>query len=383
MIATLNDICSYRNETVDLNEATLEEYVSTESMLPNRGGIGVASSLPGTGKVKLFKAGDTLISNIRPYFKKIWRADHSGYCSNDVLVFKADGCLPDFLYWTLSSDDFFAHMTKTSKGTKMPRGDKNAIMQYETSLPSVIAQEAVCSVLNPLQKKMISNVQLNDYLAKLLDVLFVDMLNDADASWERLSLLDIASYKNGLAMQKFRPAPGDPGLPVLKIKELGQGVCTPDSERCASTIDESVKIHDGNLVFSWSGTLLLDFWAGGDAGLNQHLFKVTSERYPSWLYYLWTKHHMDRFIMLAKDRATTMGHIKRSALAESEVLIPPVEQLEVLTRRMQPIVDELVVNKIQSRNLADLRDVLLPKLMSGEIDVSNVRLSMPPNNHFA
>ena len=223
---------------------------------------------------------------------------------------------------------------------------------------------------------------VNDYLAELLDVLFVDMLNDADASWERLSLLDIASYKNGLAMQKFRPAPGDPGLPVLKIKELGQGVCTPDSERCASTIDESVKIHDGNLVFSWSGTLLLDFWAGGDAGLNQHLFKVTSDRYPSWLYYLWTKHHMDRFIMLAKDRATTMGHIKRSALAESEVLIPPVEQLEVLTRRMQPIVDELVVNKIQSRNLAGLRDVLLPKLMSGEIDVSNVRLSMPPNNHL-
>lgn len=165
MIASLNDICSYRNETVDLNEATLEEYVSTESMLPNRGGIGVASSLPGTGKVKLFKAGDTLISNIRPYFKKIWRADHSGYCSNDVLVFKADGCLPDFLYWTLSSDDFFAHMTKTSKGTKMPRGDKNAIMQYEISLPSLITQEAVCSVLNPLQKKMISNVKLNDYLA--------------------------------------------------------------------------------------------------------------------------------------------------------------------------------------------------------------------------
>ena len=165
MIATLNGICSYRNETVDLNEATLEEYVSTESMLPNRGGVGVASSLPGTGKVKFFKAGDTLISNIRPYFKKIWRSDRNGYCSNDVLVFKADSCLPDFLYWTLSSDDFFAHMTKTSKGTKMPRGVKNAIMQYEINLPSLSAQEAVCSILNPLQKKMVSNAMLNDYLA--------------------------------------------------------------------------------------------------------------------------------------------------------------------------------------------------------------------------
>ena len=285
-----------------------------------------------------------------------------------------------FVYYWLQSN--YSKLANLANGGAQQNLSAKTIKALEIDLPPMPIQRSVAEVLSQLDDKLELNNRLNDYLAELLDVLFVDMFNDADASWERLSLLDIASYKNGLAMQKFRPAPGDPGLPVLKIKELGQGVCTPDSERCASTIDESVKIHDGNLVFSWSGTLLLDFWAGGDAGLNQHLFKVTSDRYPSWLYYLWTKHHMDRFIMLAKDRATTMGHIKRSALAESEVLIPPVEQLEVLTRRMQPIVDELVVNKIQSRNLAGLRDVLLPKLMSGEIDVSNVRLSMPPNNHL-
>ena len=155
-------------------------------------------------------------------------------------------------------------------------------------------------------------------------------------------------------------APGDPGLPVLKIKELGQGMCSADSERCTSEIDESVTIHDGDLVFSWSGTLLLDFWAGGEAGLNQHLFKVTSEKYPSWLYYLWTKRHMNRFIMLAKDRATTMGHIKRGALADSEVLLPPAKQLEELTQLMQPIVDQRIASKVQSRRLATLRDALLP-----------------------
>lgn len=249
-------------------------------------------------------------------------------------------------------------------------------------LPSIQRQRQIAHVIETINSAIELNDRTNDYLAELLDALFVDMLDDVDTRWKRLSLLDIASYKNGLAMQKFRPAPGDPGLPVLKIKELGQGACTPDSERCASTIDEGVKIHDGDLVFSWSGTLLLDFWAGGDAGLNQHLFKVTSDRYPSWLYYLWTKHHMNRFIMMAKDRATTMGHIKRSALAESEVLIPSVEQLEILTRRMQPIVDELIANKIQSRKLADLRDALLPKLMSGEIDVSKVELPTPPNNHL-
>ena len=289
---------------------------------------------------------------------------------------------PRFIKYYVQSKPYWDWVSSFNTGST--RGNINAktYAQMPVPLPDRDVQDAIVCLCDSLSNKIRINNRLNDYLAELLNALFVDMLNDADASWERLSLLDIASYKNGLAMQKFRPAPGDPGLPVLKIKELGQGVCTPDSERCASTIDESVKIHDGNLVFSWSGTLLLDFWAGGDAGLNQHLFKVTSDRYPSWLYYLWTKHHMDRFIMLAKDRATTMGHIKRSALAESEVLIPPVEQLEVLTRRMQPIVDELVVNKIQSRNLADLRDVLLPKLMSGGIDISNVRLSMPPNNHL-
>lgn len=223
---------------------------------------------------------------------------------------------------------------------------------------------------------------LNDYLAELLDARFKQILADADNDWKRASLLDIASYKNGLAMQRFRPEGNDKGLPVLKIRELGQGYCGPDAERCRSDIDESVIIHDGDLVFSWSGTLLLDFWAAGDAGLNQHLFKVTSEDYPSWLYYMWTKHHLRRFIAMAKDRATTMGHIKRSALQESEVLIPPNEMLSELTSVMQPMIDEMIALKIQSRKLGELRDALLPKLMSGDVDASHVDITQL-NNHLA
>ena len=203
-----------------------------------------------------------------------------------------------------------------------------------------------------------------------------------DETWDTVSLLDIADYKNGLAMQKFRPNVGDKGLPVLKIRELGQGSCGNDAERCRSDIDESVTVHDGDLVFSWSGTLLLKFWAGGDAGLNQHLFKVTSGVYPSWFYYAWTKHHLARFTMLAKDRATTMGHIKRSALEESEVLLPPKEKLATQTKYMQPIIGQVIANKIELRRLVALRDALLPKLMSGEIDVSKVDLTQL-NSHLA
>lgn len=114
-------------------------------------------------------------------------------------------------------------------------------------------------------------------------------------------------------------------------------------------------------------------------GLNQHLFKVTSDAYPSWFYYMWTKKHMRRFIMLAKDRATTMGHIKRSALQESKVLIPPADVMAELSAKMQPIVDEIIGLKVQSRKLGELRDALLPKLMSGEIDISQVELPTKSN----
>lgn len=183
-------------------------------------------------------------------------------------------------------------------------------------------------------------------------------------------------------MQKFRPQPGDKGLPVLKIRELGQGECGPDADRCSIDIEESVRVHDGDLIFSWSGTLLLDFWAGGEAGLNQHLFKVTSNKYPSWFYYMWTKHHMKRFIAMAKDRATTMGHIKRSALANAQVIIPPQDLLARQTKLMQPVVDQMIGLKVESKRLAEFRDALLPRLMSGEIDVSQVEMSTLPNSHL-
>lgn len=116
--------------------------------------------------------------------------------------------------------------------------------------------------------------------------------------------------------------------------------------------------------------------------MNQHLFKVTSESYPSWFYYMWTKHYLHKFIAMAKDRATTMGHIKRSALADSRVLIPEQGTLAELTNSMQPIVNQVITNKVECRKLSELRDALLPKLMSGEIDASKVDITQL-NNHLS
>lgn len=300
-----------------------------------------------------------------------------------VIDAKTELVSPGYLYYSLTTAEATEHFQSLAEQcvSTYPTLGVGDLSAYEIVLPSLDIQRAIERILGDLDDKIKLNSQLNDYLAELLDALFAKALADADG-WEEATLLDIANYKNGLAMQKFRPEGNDPGLPVLKIKELGQGTCGSDAERCRSDIDESVRIHDGDLVFSWSGTLLLDFWAGGDAGLNQHLFKVTSEKYPSWFVYMWTKYHMRKFIALAKDRATTMGHIKRSALAEAEVLIPPTDALGKLTEQMQPVVDQMIGLKVEARKLGELRDTLLPKLMSGEIDVSKVDLTQL-NNHLA
>lgn len=320
--------------------------------------------------------GDILVNKLNMRFKRIWpicQAVENSVCSTEfVPLVPNDHIDPRYLYYVLLSDQFTHELSSMRTGTSgsHQRVKPEWILNYEFKLPDKPTQRKIGSFLGTLDSKIVLNQHLNDYLAEAIEALFKhEILEAIDDSWSRASLLDIASYKNGLAMQKFRPEGADPGLPVLKIKELGQGRCEADAERCRSDIDESVRVHDGDLVFSWSGTLLLDFWAGGDAGLNQHLFKVSSEKYDSWFYYLWTNYHMRKFIALAKDCATTMGHIKRSALAESEVRIPNEGRMLELGRLFNPLIKELVSSKIESRKLSELRNALLPELMSGEIGV--------------
>jgi len=199
-------------------------------------------------------------------------------------------------------------------------------------------------------------------------------LPEVPEGWKISNLLDIADYLNGLAMQKYRPEANEEGLSVLKIKELRQGFCDSSSEQCTPNLKPEYIVHDGDVIFSWSGSLLVDLWCGGTCGLNQHLFKVTSSKYDKWFYYAWTAHYLTRFTAIAADKATTMGHIKREDLGKAEVLIPSDEYYQQIGDVLQPIYDLIINNKIENRQLASVRDSLLPKLMSGELDVSEVAL---------
>jgi len=220
---------------------------------------------------------------------------------------------------------------------------------------------------------------VNHHLEQMAQAIFKSWFVDFElwggampSDWQTGSLLDIADYLNGLAMQRFRPAEGEVGLPVLKIKELRQGSCDSSSELCSPNIRSDYIVHDGDVVFSWSGSLLVDFWCGGDCGLNQHLFKVTSRKYYKWFYYAWTCYHLDQFIAMAADKATTMGHIKRSALENAEVLIPSEKDYAAVSELISPIYEQVIRNRIETRKLATLRDTLLPRLMSGELSVADL-----------
>ena len=254
----------------------------------------------------------------------------------------------------------------------------STFQKIEIEIPDLETQKKVVKLIGSLQTRIKTNAEINDNLyaqAKaIFEQQFIDLEKTIPDGWKKGNLLDIANYLNGLAMQKYRPNEDEVGLPVLKIKELRQGSCDNSSELCSPNIKPEYIIHDGDVIFSWSGSLLVDIWCGGTCGLNQHLFKVTSNTYDKWFYYLWTAHHLERFIAIAADKATTMGHIKRGELAKAEVLIPSDEDYKAINSLMNPLFNLIIANRIEARKLADLRDELLPKLMSGEIDVSEVSL---------
>ena len=166
-IKTLSDICNYRKETLPSNKCDRMTFISTENMLPNKAGVVISAKCPTYGNVSKYYPGDVLVSNIRPYFKKIYLADKEGTCSNDVLVFfpKREVCTSDFLFCLLSTDAFFAHATKTAKGTKMPRGDRSAIMGYQINWVPINEQSGISEPILNVYRKIKLNEKINDNLS--------------------------------------------------------------------------------------------------------------------------------------------------------------------------------------------------------------------------
>lgn len=256
----LADICEYAKGKVDVAILDDETYISTENMIPNKGGITSASSLPTIAQTQAFLAGDVLVSNIRPYFKKIWFAEFDGGCSNDVLVFRAkDGVSKRFLYYVLADDTFFDYSMATSKGTKMPRGDKAAIMKYEVPDFTYEEQEKIAGILEVLDRKIQINTEINENLLQQVIALYEHLLQDTE--WPTATILDVAEkvamgpFGSNIKVSTFVPE----GVPIISGNHLrGYFLEEPEfnyiTEEHAERLKNSI-VFPHDLIFTHAGNI--------------------------------------------------------------------------------------------------------------------------------
>ena len=394
----LSSIADYVTDKISSNDIALREYVTTDCILQNKKGREIATNLPPQSCcLTRYQRGDVLIANIRPYLKKVWFADIDGGASSDVLVFRAkEGHSPSFLYAVLLQDSFFDYVMQGAKGSKMPRGDKEQILKYEMPTLSC-SEESIGTFFLNLDQKIRLNEQINQNLEamakQLYDYWFVqfdfpneegkpykssggEMLwNDKlkrniPVGWHCGNLFEIAVFTNGLACQKFRPKDDEVPLPVIKIREMHDGISV-DTEEVTSNIPESVKVYNGDVLFSWSASLEVMLWAYGLGGLNQHIFKVTSANdFPKSFYYFQLLDYVDVFKKMAEARKTTMGHITQDHLQQSTIAIPDNKDIaDKFEELISPIFKQIVKLQEEISNLIKQRDELLPLLMNGQITI--------------
>lgn len=374
------------NPRMNLKKGTIATKISMDKLQPYTKKIPETEQAEFSGGTK-FSNSDTIMARITPClengktaFVDCLNKDEVAFGSTEFIVLRAKPGVSDaqFVYYLATSPEFRQVAIKSMVGSSgRQRVQQPVLENLELVVPELPKQKRIGGFLAAIDDKIALNAKINDNLYAQVKAIFSENFLNLDFlpdGWKTGNLLDIADYLNGLAMQKYRPQDGESGLPVLKIKELRQGICDNNSELCSPSIKSEYIIHDGDIIFSWSGSLLVDIWCGGTCGLNQHLFKVTSNNYDKWFYYLWTAHHLDRFIAVAADKATTMGHIKREELEKAEVIIPSKCDYKRISTLIKPLFDLIISNRIENRKLTALRNTLLPKIMSGEIDATNIQL---------
>ena len=406
----LSDISSLRNESIKDNKNKDLLYVTTTHLLPNKAGISqeYESSLDKSGK--LFYKGDILVSNIRPYFKKIWQSDRDGITSNDVLIFVTNDIVSQkYLYYLLSQDIFFDMMTLTSKGTKMPRGDKNAISKYEVSVFDKIKQTKIVNILTSYDKKIEINkkiiTNLEAQAQALFKYYFVDFKPFTDGNfvdsdlgpipegWEVVELSDVADFRNGYSFKSKELDDTKTEANQLKVFKMGDisvgggfnlGKTKSwvsktlveeknisryildygDLLMCMTDMKDNVRLL-GHVAYNWFDDQYI---------LNQRVGRITSKSEEITNEYLYFLINSVNFIEELRSRANRGVQVNLSTkeIKASKILVPKTPYLKKYNKFISKIMKYIGYLTNQNQTLAETRDALLPKLMAGEIDLENL-----------
>lgn len=378
----LSDICSFRKGKVEVENLNTKNYISTENMLPNKCGIIEASSLPSVALTQEYKNGDILVSNIRPYFKKIWKAKYDGGCSNDVLVFVAKSNTDrNFLYYVLSDDYFFTYSMTTSKGTKMPRGDKTSIMQYEVPMIDLQIQKKIASILKSFDEKIELNNVINNNLEEQLSSLFthtfagsISLASDDTCPMigDLVTVIDNRGKTPPLTTETLE-------YPIIDVGALKGAGRIVDFNNCTKYVDQATYdtwFRSGHpkpwdILLSTVGSLAeMKIYLGTKGCMAQNVVALRATSIsPLYLYqYL-------RFIradLVAYNIGSVQPSIKVTHIIKHPIFVPEAAALRMFEETARAITQQLYANYNENESLKELRDTLLPKLMSGELDVSNL-----------
>lgn len=406
----LGDCATLVKDTVSPSDLGNMPYVGLEHIGENTLSlIGHGSADEVISPKTRFRKGDILFGKLRPYFRKVIRAPFDGICSTDIWVIRPkNGIEPEYLFYCIASQSLINFASSASEGTRMPRAKWDYVSTYRLPIRSRPERQSIARTLGALDEKIELNRRMNKTLEEMARTLFKSWFVDFDPvrakienrdtglpkhiadlfpnrlvgsefghipeGWEIKPLDKIAQFLNGLALQKFPALDHQNSFPVIKIAELRNGI-SARTDRASHAVPSQYIVKDGDFLFSWSGSLLAKFWSGGNSALNQHLFKVTSSQYPAWFFSQWIYFHLREFRGIASAKATTMGHIQRGHLAAAITTCAPDSAIKGLGEIFVPLVDRMLKNDLESRTLEILRDILLPRLIFGDISTKSLSYS--------
>lgn len=394
---SLNQIADNITEKISLDDISTLNYISTENMIVNKEGVEEASKLPNTKKVNFYRKKDILVSNIRPYFKKIWQADNDGGASADILIYRANQNYIDeeYLYYFLSQDSFFDFMVQTSKGTKMPRGDKNAIANYEVSFPkNIVYQRKVASIGRTidekikLNKKTIANLEeLSQTLFKrwFIDFEFPDengnpykssgggMVNtfsrNIPENWDVLELKELlTNTKNNIKPGEYTKTHPYVPIDLIPMKKLNFYEYKDGCEAKSSLLKfDKNDILLGSMRVYFHRVSLAPY-----SGTTRSTVFVLKPKHEYLTYYLLHFINQKDFISFASNSSsgsTIPYAVWNDTLENYLTILPSKKVLDDFNNRVKNLFDISQNLLLENKNLIELRDSLLPKLMSGEIEL--------------
>lgn len=338
-----------------------------------------------------FQENDTLFARITPCLEngKINKVKYLktkvGFGSTEFIVLRGKEGISnnDYVFYLSLSSHIKNNAINLMTGTSgRQRVDKTGFEKINFFAPeSLQEQKRIADILSSLDDKIELNNQMNQTLESMAQTIFKEwfvnfnfpgfdgeLVDGLPKGWRKESIDKDIDFLNGIALQKYSAENEKDYLPVIKIRELRQGI-TQSTDKASINIPEKYIIQDGDILFSWSGSLDVVIWTNGKGALNQHLFKVSSDWYPKWFYYFWVKENLSKYQKIAANKATTMGHIQRKHLTETLINVPSEKVMTEANKILTPLLNKFVENSVQNMMLVRLRDNLLPKLMSRKIEI--------------